>query len=115
MGLPQPLPENRQDERRILRVRAIVRVAGASLAYDIRTENVSAHGIAVRMPLPLPDRTKVEVSFTMFAGNRTANLSLAATVVHTRLSGDAWLTGLSITDISVEHRKILSDYCSNRL
>lgn len=115
MGLPQPSLENRQEDRRILRVRAIVKVAGSNLGYDIRTENVSSQGLAIRMPLPVPAKTKVEVTFTMFAGSSTACISLTASVVHTRLSGDAWLAGLSITGISPEHRKIVSDYCANRL
>ena len=113
MALPQPTTDSRQTERRILRVRAIASVA--HLAYDVRTENVSVGGLAIRMPVPLPVKATVEVTFMMFAGSRPANITLTAAVVHTLLSGDSWLTGLSVTRIAEEHRRILADYCANRI
>jgi PilZ domain len=113
MAFPQASIDQRQTERRILRVRAIASVA--NLAYDVRTENVSVGGLAIRMPVPLPTKTTVQVTFMMFAGSRPANITLTAAVIHTLLSGDSWLTGLSVTRVAEDHRKILADYCGNRI
>lgn len=113
MALPQASADSRQTERRILRVRAIASVDG--LAYDVRTENISVGGLAIRLPVPLPIKATVQVTFMMFAGSRPANITLTASVVHTLLSGDSWLTGLATTRIAEDQRRLLADYCTNRI
>lgn len=114
MALPQPSRDDRQAERRIVRVRAAVTVAGSDAVYAVRTENASSEGLAIRMPHALPARTKLDVHFAVFAGQRQVAITASGVVVHTLLSGDSWLTGLSITSIPDDQRRFLAEYCAGR-
>jgi hypothetical protein len=107
--------DQRRAERRIVRVRAILSLPGLGPRYEVRTENVSDDGIAVRMPIPLKTGTLVDITFTLASGQGPVNLTLTAKVVHTLLSGHSWLTGLFITAISAEDKNTLSAYCCGHI
>src|SRR5450830_340456 len=110
--IPHTPKDERKSERRIMRVRGLLEHVGTLVRYEIRTENVSAEGVAIRMPVALQAGSRVNLAFSMAAGSNPVNISLSAQVVHTLLSGDTWLTGLSITAISDGHRNILTAYSS---
>lgn len=106
--------DERRTTRRVLRVRAaMLSLEGAGQRqYEVRTENASDEGLALRMPVALPVRARVEVGFTLPPVGPRLAITLEAAVVHTLLSGDTWLTGLSIVKISEQHRKLLAAYCA---
>lgn len=106
--------DTRRAPRRTLRVRAVLRDLLQNLRYDVRTENVSADGVAVRMPHALKAGTKVQIAFGLASSIGPKEIKLDATVIHTMLSGDSWLTGVAISNISSEHRALLAAYCTDR-
>lgn len=106
--------DERQAQRRVLRVSAAAVLPNHEICYRVRTENVSSSGLAVRMPRALVIGTKIELTFVLATSTGAVPISLTAAVVHTMLSGDSWLTGVSILKISDHHRGLLAAYCTGR-
>ncbi|AXA92716.1 hypothetical protein DPH57_17120 [Massilia sp. YMA4] len=106
--------DERQAQRRVLRVSAAVVLPGHEICYGVRTENVSSSGLAVRMPRALAIGTKIDLTFVLATSAGPIPISLTAAVVHTMLSGDSWLTGVSILKIADQHRAIIGAYCAGR-
>lgn len=104
--------EQREDRRRILRVRASVCIIDAII--EARTHDISEKGISVLLPFPPRVGTHAQINFSLFHEGKINTVSLTARVIHCTLSADFFRTGYSFINVPVEHQKTITAYCLER-
>lgn len=113
MFIGQELGE-RNETRRILRVRAVVQMSAPELTYQAKTENIGTDGMAFRLENHLPEKTRLTVTFSMFQGTGLVDIIVRGAVVYSLLSSDSFLTGIRFDGVSEPTKKAINGYISSR-
>lgn len=104
--------EQREEHRRLLRVRAQVEMAGRVL--EVRTHDISATGVSLLLPFPAPINTTAQFKFSVFNDGKLRTVSAVGRSTHCTLSADFFRTGFKFTSVDAEGRKVISAYCNDR-
>lgn len=104
--------EQRDGNRRVLRVRAAVEIDGA--LTQVRTHDISVGGISLLLPFPCRSGAIAKVQFGLFHEGKMHQVGLSCKAVHCTLSADEFRTGFAFTVVSPDSQKLITAYCNVR-
>ncbi len=104
--------ERREANRRLLRVRAAVKMGRETIMA--RTCDISVTGLSLLLPFPSKVGTSAEVQFALFLKEKIKLITVTGKTTHCTLSSDEFRTGLMFTSVSAEYREVIASFCNER-
>ena len=103
------LTEQRQSDRKLLKVKAIVAIEGAPPATG-RTADVGSSGVSVTLPAPLKVGQDGQVSFELFMDGKATVINTRSRVSYCIFSNNEFKTGFQFVNLDLSAMAVLAKY-----
>ena len=102
--------EQRQNERKVLRTRALLRMDGMD-QFLVRTMDISTTGMGVACPHPLQPGQAGQIAFEMFFNGKNYQIATRVTVMYCIYnSHDGFKVGFHFTNLDMASASAISKY-----
>ncbi|HEY5799178.1 MAG TPA: PilZ domain-containing protein [Burkholderiaceae bacterium] len=103
------IPEQRQSPRRVLKVKAMVAMAGEQ-PVQVRTYDVGNQGVGIVMPHPVKPGAAGQISFDLYFDGRSNAIKSNVKVAHCIFGGGEFKVGLNFAGIDAAGAAAISQY-----